>query len=51
MCTARYTVALAEEYEYRKAECEEAHRAVHSLKYGDSRTNFSAEDSSKPEQH
>lgn len=40
MCTARYTVALAEEYEYRKAECEEAHRAVHSLKYGDSRTNF-----------
>jgi hypothetical protein len=40
MCTAKYTVALAEEREYRKAECDEAHRAVHTLKYGDSRTNF-----------
>lgn len=40
MCIARYTVVLAEEYEYRKAECEETHRAVHGLKYGDSRTGF-----------
>lgn len=35
-----YTAVLAEEYEYRELECEEAHKAVHSLKFGDARLGF-----------